>query len=434
MKNSSCLSESMRLKKGLLFILPLLTALFLLAGIRQACAAPAFVPYLDKLKPTVPTESTNSAESETESSTETTPKKSGFVREGSSICYYYTSGKKAVGFLKNGKRWYHFDESGKLSLGWFSSGSSRYYASPTGTFSKSLGALKTGYKKVGGVYYYFSPLNYAGQAGRQVTGWVKYGKYYYYYDAQGSKLTGLQTISGKIYYLTAAKSAKTSGRAKTGWKKLNGHKYYFRKSGGAGVTGSAYQSTTVKINKKKFTFNAEGYVDSGAAVSSGSDRNDAFIEQIGALAHADMEKTGVLASVTTAQAIIESNYGKSSLGARAKNLFGMKADLSGNDWGSTWAGKIYKKKTLEYVNGRYITIRASFRRYPNWAASISDHSAYLTGAKISASGALRYAGIVGEKDYKTAAQIIKNGGYATAPNYISALCSVIERFNLTRFD
>ena len=37
----------------------------------------------------------------------------------------------------------------------------------------------------------------------------------------------------------------------------------------------------------------------------------------------------------------------------------------------------------------------------------------------------------GEKDYKKAVQIIKDGGYATAPDYVDKVCSIIEKYNLT---
>ena len=47
-----------------------------------------------------------------------------------------------------------------------------------------------------------------------------------------------------------------------------------------------------------------------------------------------MKKTGVLASVTIAQAILESGWGQSELSLKANNLFGMKTNLSGNTWAS----------------------------------------------------------------------------------------------------
>ena len=54
----------------------------------------------------------------------------------------------------------------------------------------------------------------------------------------------------------------------------------------------------------------------------------AFIERVGALAAADMQKSGVLASLTIAQAILESGWGKSGLTVKANALFGIKAGAS----------------------------------------------------------------------------------------------------------
>ena len=64
--------------------------------------------------------------------------------------------------------------------------------------------------------------------------------------------------------------------------------------------------------------------------------------------------------------------------------------------------------------------------------SISDHSAYLLGAKNGSK--LRYDGLKGCTDYRKAVQIIKDGGYATSLTYVENLCSIIERWNLTQFD
>ena len=118
----------------------------------------------------------------------------------------------------------------------------------------------------------------------------------------------------------------------------------------------------------------------------------------------------------------------------ANNCFGMKCLLSGNTWtGSSWDGESkYTKETQEFVNGAYVTVTTDFRAYPNIEASIADHSAYLLGAKNG--DALRYVGLKGEKDYKKAVQIIKDGGYATAPDYVDKVCDIIERYNLTSYD
>ena len=64
------------------------------------------------------------------------------------------------------------------------------------------------------------------------------------------------------------------------------------------------------------------------------------IKKVGALFTADQKKTGILASVSLAQFILESGYGKSELAQNANNVFGMKCSLSGNTWtGSTWTGR-----------------------------------------------------------------------------------------------
>lgn len=158
-----------------------------------------------------------------------------------------------------------------------------------------------------------------------------------------------------------------------------------------------------------------------------------FVDWIGKLAAEDMKTSGILASVTTAQSILESGYGKSELALNALNLGGMKAELSGNTWPSRWDGKIYTKDTAEQEpDGTYITIKADFRAYPSVEAYLADHSAYLDGAKDGEK--LRYAGIVGCKDYRKAFQILKDGGYATSLDYVDKLCAVVEKWDLTRYD
>ena len=84
------------------------------------------------------------------------------------------------------------------------------------------------------------------------------------------------------------------------------------------------------------------------------------------------------------------------------------------------------------MNGKYITVTAEFRKYPDIAKSIADHSAYLLGAMNGKKK--RYAGLEGETSYKKAITIIKNGGYATSPDYIEKICGLIEKYNLTRYD
>ena len=174
---------------------------------------------------------------------------------------------------------------------------------------------------------------------------------------------------------------------------------------------------------------------SGTQASAFKNLSEAdVIAKVGPIFTADQKKNGILASVSLAQFILESGYGKSELAQNANNCFGMKKSLSGNTWsGSSWDGKsIYTKKTQEEENGKMITIAADFRKYGCVEDSITDHSAYLLGAKNGS--AFRYNGLKGCTDYKKAVQIIKDGGYATSSTYVSNLCSIIERWNLTKYD
>lgn len=146
-----------------------------------------------------------------------------------------------------------------------------------------------------------------------------------------------------------------------------------------------------------------------------------FIERVGKLAAADMQKSGVLASLTIAQAILESGWGKSGLTVKANALFGIKA-------GSSWKGKVYSAQTQECYDGAtYTTITALFRAYDSWAESVADHSALLTEAA-------RYKAVIGERDYKTACRAIKAAGYATDPQYADKLIQLIESYKLTAYD
>ena len=126
---------------------------------------------------------------------------------------------------------------------------------------------------------------------------------------------------------------------------------------------------------EKVTKELQGSADSGggstakgtqASVLKNLSEADA-IKKVGALFTVDQKKSGILASVSLAQFILESSYGKSELAQNANNIFGMKCSLSGNSWsGSSWDGKSkYTKKTQEQnPDGSMVTITADFRKYP----------------------------------------------------------------------
>lgn len=146
--------------------------------------------------------------------------------------------------------------------------------------------------------------------------------------------------------------------------------------------------------------------------------NTEFLNKIKPMVIADMKKTGILASLTGAQAIIESNWGNSGLTQKANNLFGMKGKYNGQS---------VTMLTTEYYNGVKKRVYADFRKYPSWADSIADHSDLFN--RLS-----RYKNLRGETDYKKACRYVKEDGYATSPTYTTTLINTIEKYKLYEWD
>lgn len=143
-----------------------------------------------------------------------------------------------------------------------------------------------------------------------------------------------------------------------------------------------------------------------------------FIAKIGPMAREDMATTGILASLTIAQAICESGWGLSGLTQVSNNLFGIKGSYNGQS-------VLYPTK--EWNGTQYISINDEFKKYPSWAESLSDHSAMFL--RLS-----RYHNLIGVKDYKTACRLVKEDGYATSPTYTQTLINIIESYGLTAYD
>lgn len=152
--------------------------------------------------------------------------------------------------------------------------------------------------------------------------------------------------------------------------------------------------------------------------AAGTSTQQAFIAKIGPMAAQDMKQTGILASLTIAQAILESGWGKSGLTVAANNLFGIKGSYNGAS---------YSCKTQEWDGSKYVTVTAAFRKYPSWAESLADHSALFLRLD-------RYANLRGCTDYRKACQYVREDGYATDPNYTAKLVQIIEQYGLTKYD
>lgn len=139
----------------------------------------------------------------------------------------------------------------------------------------------------------------------------------------------------------------------------------------------------------------------------------------------DMKTSGILASLTAAQGIIESKSGNSGLTQKANNLFGIKGSYNGQS---------VKMLTTEYYGGQPYKVMADFRKYPSWLESIADHSAMFNRLK-------RYANLRGCTDYNQACKNVEADGYATSidpitgkPNYANTLLKSIEKHKLYEWD
>lgn len=150
-----------------------------------------------------------------------------------------------------------------------------------------------------------------------------------------------------------------------------------------------------------------------------------FIKVIGESAKKDMQTSHILASITTAQAILESGYGTSELAKKANALFGIKKN--------GWTGKTYTVKYKEEINGKLVWKTSVFRKYDSYADSITDHSLYLMTRKADGKN-LTYKKVVGECNYKKAAQALQNAGYSSYSNYANMLCNLIKKYKLTQYD
>lgn len=139
-----------------------------------------------------------------------------------------------------------------------------------------------------------------------------------------------------------------------------------------------------------------------------------YINSYKDLAITEMNRTGIPASITLAQGIIESDCGHSSLAREANNHFGIKCH---DDWtGATIRHNDNKRNEC-------------FRKYGKPEDSFYDHSDFLkTGSRYN------FLFDFKSTDYKAWAHGLKKAGYATNPDYANMLIRTIEENNLWHFD
>lgn len=139
-----------------------------------------------------------------------------------------------------------------------------------------------------------------------------------------------------------------------------------------------------------------------------------YIEQFASLAVEEMYRSGVPASITLAQGLLESRYGLSDLAAKGNNHFGIKCH---NNW---QGGRMYHDDDRK---------GECFRKYDSPEQSYRDHSDFLRYRD-------RYKFLFDFKvtDYKAWAHGLKKAGYATDPAYPSKLIKLIEDYRLHEYD
>lgn len=139
-----------------------------------------------------------------------------------------------------------------------------------------------------------------------------------------------------------------------------------------------------------------------------------YIEQFSSLAVEEMYRSGIPASITLAQGLLESRYGLSELAVKGNNHFGIKCH---NSW---------KGKTMYHDDDRK---GECFRVYASPEQSYRDHSDFLRYRD-------RYKFLFdfNVTDYKSWAHGLKKAGYATDPAYPTKLIRLIEDYRLYEFD
>lgn len=149
-----------------------------------------------------------------------------------------------------------------------------------------------------------------------------------------------------------------------------------------------------------------------------------FISKIAPLVQKYAPNYGVtVCSPIISQAILESGWGTSTLGAKYHNYFGMKAGVG------RWKGPTVNMQTQEeYSVGTLTTISDNFRVYSSMEEGVQGYFEFLF------SGISRYDNLRGISDPWTYLNTIKQDGYATDSQYVNKNMRIINDYNLKQYD
>ena len=159
-----------------------------------------------------------------------------------------------------------------------------------------------------------------------------------------------------------------------------------------------------------------------APFGAADERAQAYIQRYISLAIEEMNNFGIPASITMAQAILESNSGQSQLASVAKNHFGIK-------YFDGWKGETVMRETVEYdENHQKVVVLARFCKFENDEDSFREHTSFLQKERYESLFKLEIM------DYEGWAIGLQACGYATDPQYPNKLMNIIEKYDLAQFD
>jgi flagellum-specific peptidoglycan hydrolase FlgJ len=192
--------------------------------------------------------------------------------------------------------------------------------------------------------------------------------------------------------------------------------------------GAVGKDTLRALDAALRSFDANGGVDQTRTAApmptSQPGFRTAFIQMVVPFAQACAKKTGVPASVTIAQAALESDWGRSGLTQKAKNFFGMK--------GTGPAGSV-DMPTKEEIKGKMVTVIARFRAYNSFQESCDDHGDRIANAR-KPDGTLIYAEAMKHTgDARKFAGALE-GVYATDSKYAEKLWGMMDTYQLEQYD
>ncbi len=148
--------------------------------------------------------------------------------------------------------------------------------------------------------------------------------------------------------------------------------------------------------------------------NTNGDKIRVYVEKYKEIAKHSMRKYGIPASIKLAQGILESGIGNGKLCVLANNHFGIKCK-------EEWTGE-----TFSHTDDNP---DECFRKYPSPLDSYNDHSEFIANR-------VYYKSLFSlpKNDYKAWANGLKKAGYATDPAYPQKLISLIERYELYKYD